>query len=43
MLVCLFRQLMSAEMVSFVMSGGRGGVGVGGKIVKLCDSVVCTR
>jgi hypothetical protein len=40
MLVGLSGQLVSAEMVPFAVSYGSGGVGVGGKVVELGDSVV---
>ena len=39
-LVCLFRQLMSPEVVSFAMSGGCGGVGMSCKIVEFSDPAV---
>jgi hypothetical protein len=39
-LVCLSGQFVSREMISFAVSGGRGSMSVGRKIVKFCGSIV---
>jgi hypothetical protein len=40
MLVSVHRQLVSSEMIAFAMGRCGGLVGVGGKIMELCDSIV---
>jgi hypothetical protein len=40
MLVRLFGQLVSREMISFAVGGCRGRVGMGGKVMELGDSIV---
>jgi hypothetical protein len=38
--VSLAGQIVSSGMICFVMGDGGDGMGVGGKIVKFCDSIV---
>jgi hypothetical protein len=41
MFPCLLAKLVSAQVISLVVSCGCGLMGVGGKIVQLCGSSVC--
>jgi hypothetical protein len=40
MLLCLFGEFVSGQMVPFAVGDGRSGVGMGGKVVELCESIV---
>ncbi len=39
-LVRLFGEFVSGQMIPFVVGNGRGGVGVGGQVVEFCYSIV---
>jgi hypothetical protein len=39
-LVCLFAQLVSGQMISLAMGGGGGSMGVSCQVVKFCESIV---
>jgi hypothetical protein len=40
-LMRLLAQLVRGQMIAFAVSGRGGGVGVGGQVVQLRDSIVC--